>query len=200
MNDFFDIESRLKRRFIGFKPGIIEQTQPYAAVLVPVVIHPEPSILLTVRASHLSSHPGQVSFPGGMYEPDDLNVIDTALRETFEEVALAAERFDVVGELSTVFSKDGVLVYPVVAVTQDIDGGFGNPDEIHEIFTVPWRFFVENKPELQPIERHGMSFMVPHFYYQGRHIWGLTAMIILELVNLLEDMNYPVPDFSQVKR
>lgn len=193
-NDEF--HDRLQNRFNDYKPNILQQRDRCAAVLVPFIRQPESAILLTTRAAHLSSHPGQVSFPGGMSESQDLTLVQTALRETFEEVALPAERFEIVGELSTACSKDGVLVYPVVAVIDDVSGAIGNPEEIANIFSVPWRFFKTASPEFQRVNRHGLSFNVPHFYYQGHHIWGLTAMIILEALNVIENTQYELPDYT----
>jgi 8-oxo-dGTP pyrophosphatase MutT (NUDIX family) len=191
---------RLIQRFGAFQPEVISIDKPRAAVLVPLVLSPEPSVLLTVRASHLNSHPGQVSFPGGMFELEDASLIDTALRETFEEIALPKHQISVVGQLSTAFSKDGVQVYPIVGTLPHAENSKANPDEIAEIFSVPWSYFVTQTPKLQKIDRHGISFEIPHYYYEGRHIWGLTAMILLELINLVEDTQWPVPDFSKATR
>lgn len=170
-----------------------------AAVLVPIVLNPEPAILLTLRASHLKSHPGQVSFPGGMLEQADGGSMKTAaLRETDEEIGLSADRFQVIGELSTTISKDGVLVYPVVGTIASAEGSSANPDEIAEIFTVPWQFFIDAEPDFQVVERLGRSIEIPHYYYQDRHIWGLTAMVLLELLNTVEGTQWPIPPFSKM--
>lgn len=196
-NFFFD---RLKQKLGTFEPRQFQLDRPQAAVLVPILLDPEPAILLTVRAAHLNSHPGQVSFPGGMSEAHDKTMADTALRETEEEIAMDRGEFSIVGELSTAFSKDGVQVYPIVGVAQSHQTAVASPDEIAEIFTVPWQFFLDNEPELKPIARHGMSFKVPHYHYRGHHIWGLTAMILLELFNVVEETNWPVPDFTTASK
>lgn len=193
-------EQLLKSRLSAFDPTTFVLDRPKAAVLVPVVLEPEPSVLLTVRASHLKSHPGQVSFPGGMMEAIDRSLAHTALRETEEEIALQASQIEVFGELSTTLSKDGVLVYPYVGVLTSAENSWASPDEIAEIFSVPWSFFASETPEMQSIERHGICFEVPHFHYNGKHIWGLTAMILLELINLVEGTEWPTPDFSMASR
>lgn len=174
--------------------------KPQAAVLVPLVSSPEPSVLLTLRAAHLKSHPGQVSFPGGMLEVvDQGSKVAAALRETDEEITLSADQFTVLGELSTTISKDGVLVYPVLASIESAEKSAASPDEIADIFTVPWQFFVDTPPELLPFERQGVHIQVPHYYYGGHHIWGLTAMILLELINIVEGTQWPVPAFSKMQ-
>jgi 8-oxo-dGTP pyrophosphatase MutT (NUDIX family) len=186
----------LKQRFEQYTPDVFTLDRPRAGVLVPLVLEPEPSVLLTVRAAHLKSHPGQVSFPGGMSEPEDNDIIATALRETHEEISLEENRFEVIGELSTAFSKDGVQVYPIVGLIESSEGSKASPDEIAEIFTVPWRFFLDQEPKLEKIDRHGISFEIPHYYFEDKHIWGLTAMILLEMLNLVEGTQWPVPRFS----
>lgn len=190
----------LKSQLTAYRPKTLNLDRPKAAVLVPIHVDPEPSVLLTVRASHLKSHPGQVSFPGGMMESIDPNLSHTALRETEEEVALNPSGIEVLGELSTAFSKDGVLVYPFVGLVSEPHSSHASPDEIAEIFHVPWRYFATETPEMQAIDRHGMSFQIPHFHYQGQHIWGMTAMILLELINLVEGTQWPVPDFTTATR
>jgi 8-oxo-dGTP pyrophosphatase MutT (NUDIX family) len=135
-----------------------------------------------------------------MVEKEDQSLIHTALRESFEEVSLVSESVEVVGQLSTAFSKDGVQVYPVVGTIPSAIGTVANPDEIAEIFEVPWRFFANEAPELQQMDRHGLSFQIPHYHYEGKHIWGLTAMILLELVNLVEGTDWPLPNFSAATR
>ena len=196
MNTSLDIMTRLTQGLAHLQPKILAQPQHYAAVLVPIVKTPEPSILFTLRSSHLSSHPGQVSFPGGMSEAEDDSIVVTALRESSEEIALHESQCNVLSELSTLYSKDGVMVYPIVAVLDSADQCIGNPDEIAEIFTVPWPFFQHNKPEFQLASRQGTHLYIPHFYYQQYHIWGLTAMILLELLNAVEGTRYPLPEFA----
>lgn len=181
------------KRLANYSPNILHRTGRQAAVMVAFVVQPELSILLTVRSAHLKSHPGDVSFPGGMVELSDRDWTEAALRETEEEVGLPANQFDILGSLSTALSKDGVPVHPVVGITDDVRAMKLCPDEISEAFLVPWRFFQQAAPEFTPIKRHGLSFEVPHFYYKGQHIWGLTAMILLELINLLEGSTWPLP-------
>jgi len=189
-------DQRLKQVFADYQPDILSLDRPQAAVLVTLIMLPEPLVLLTVRAEHLNTHPGEVSFPGGMVETIDRSLTDTALRETFEEIGFEPARFVVMGQLSSTLSKNGVLVHPIVGLAQSAEGGQANADEIAEIFTVPWSFFATQAPELQTMYRHGMEFHIPHYHYQGKHIWGLTAMILLELINLLEGTAWPTPDLT----
>lgn len=193
--------THLERRLVQHQPRLLSLDQPRAGVLVPLVERAgEPTLLLTVRAGHLKSHPGDVAFPGGMWEPLDASLQATALRETQEELSLSPEHIDVLGPLSTGLSKNGVQVFPFVGRVAGLDQCVASPDEIAEWFTVPWAFFCDTAPRLQPIERHGIAFQIPHYEFEGRHIWGLTAMILLELVNLTEGTDWPLPVFTGVTR
>ncbi|WP_189610095.1 NUDIX hydrolase [Saccharospirillum salsuginis] len=192
--------ARMRDRLADHQPTLLSLNKPRAGVLVPMVAGAEPALLLTVRASHLNSHPGDVAFPGGMWETSDADLQQTALRETDEELNIPPDRVSVLGPLSTGLSKTGVQVYPYVGVIEQLDGCRASPDEIESWFTVPWSFFATTEPELQPIRRHGIEFHLPHYHYERWHIWGLTAMILLELINLVEETDWPLPPFSQVTR
>jgi len=183
------------------QPRLLTLDQPRAGVLVPLVAgETEPLLLLTVRARHLKSHPGDIAFPGGMWEPEDASLQATALRETHEELNLPPDQISILGALSTGLSKTGVQVYPYVGRVLTLDDCRASPDEIAQWFTVPWSFFADTAPQMQPMERHGISFHIPHYEFDGHHIWGLTAMILLELVNLTEGTDWPLPAFTGVTR
>lgn len=190
--------SILTSQFETYQPTLLSLRKPEAGVLVPVLLADEPAILLTVRAKHLKSHPGDVAFPGGMREPGDVNLAMTALRETEEELNLPPSCIELLGRLSTGLSKNGIQVNPFVGVVHDVSTCRPSPDEIAEWFTVPWSFFARQAPDFQPVQRHGIQFQIPHFQFGDKHIWGLTAMILLELVNLVEGTTWPVPAFSEV--
>jgi 8-oxo-dGTP pyrophosphatase MutT (NUDIX family) len=193
--------TQLEHRLNDHEPKLLSLDRPRAGVLVPLVdAGGEPALLLTVRAKHLKSHPGDIAFPGGMWEPVDDSMQATALRETHEELNLPPHQINVLGALSTGLSKNGVQVYPFVGLVNSLDSCVASPDEIAHWFTVPWSFFAGTAPELQPIERHGISFQIPHYEFDGHHIWGLTAMILLELVNLTEGTDWPLPAFTGVTR
>lgn len=115
----------------------------HASVLMPLVAHDgETTVLLTQRASHLSDHPGQISFPGGRAEPDDPSAIATALREAEEEVGLARDFVQVLGTLPHYTTVTGYVVTPVVALVQP---GFQlqiDSSEVAEVFEVPLSYLM----------------------------------------------------------
>src|ERR1017187_3191525 len=116
-------DHRLEHSRTGTQPALLREGLPErlaaAAVLVPIVLHPNaPALLLTVRASHLRSHAGQISFPGGRVEPTDLDLAAAALRETQEEIGIHAASIEPVGFLSDQLVRSGYRITPVGALLQ----------------------------------------------------------------------------------
>lgn len=154
-----------------------------AAVLVPVIERPEGlSVLFTRRTAHLSSHAGQISFPGGREEPGDPDAVACALRETEEEIGLARSFVDVAGQLDLYVTVTGYAVTPVVGF---VTPGFElTPDrhEVAEIFEAPLAFLMDARNH----KRGSRSWNngVRHFLaipYGGHYIWGATAGMLLNL-------------------
>jgi 8-oxo-dGTP pyrophosphatase MutT (NUDIX family) len=114
-----------------------------AAVLVPLVLREGGlTVLLTQRALHLSTHAGQISFPGGRYEPEDVDAAATALREAQEEVGLASKHVEVLGELPEYLTGTGFRVTPVVALVHPPFELQADALEVAEIFEVPFAFLM----------------------------------------------------------
>lgn len=127
--------------------GAIEVVSPTlftpraAAVLVPLVMRPQGlTVLLTQRTQHLSTHAGQVSFPGGSREPDDPTPIATALRESREEIGLDAGAVEVIGRLPDYVTGTGFRVAPVVGLVRPSIELVADAGEVDEIFEVPLDF------------------------------------------------------------
>ncbi|MEP9368628.1 CoA pyrophosphatase [Xanthobacter sp. VNH20] len=154
----------------------------HAAVLVPIVARPEPSVLLTLRSPHLSHHPGQIAFPGGRMDPEDKDEVAAALREAKEEVGIAAHFIEPLGFLDGYLSSTGFWIAPVVARLSPEYEMTLNPGEVQEAFEVPLAFLMTPANHLrQSGERNGV---LRHFYampYRERFIWGATAGILRNL-------------------
>ncbi|WP_319239875.1 CoA pyrophosphatase [uncultured Propionivibrio sp.] len=154
-----------------------------ASVLFPIVRRDAGwFVLLTQRTDHLRDHPGQISFPGGRVEPEDLSPVHTALRETQEEIGLSSEHIEVIGFLPDYCTITGYRVTPVVAlVTPPFDL---SPDahEVAQVFEVPFDFLMDpaNHQE-HVIQRNGRPRKFYAVPYQDYFIWGATAGIILSL-------------------
>ena len=195
------------QRVRDYRPRLLEAAEhgfPEAAVLVPITRSDAPEVVLTLRASGLSTHGGEVAFPGGRRDPEDADLIATALREAEEEIALAPGLVEVVGPLSTLVSRHRIQVTPYVGVVPDFVDYQANDGEIAAVFSVPLAFFRADPREVtHRIDYLGQSWYVPSYRYGGYKIWGLTAIMLVELVNLVYDagidMHTPPEYFIHLK-
>lgn len=159
-----------------------------AAVLVPVTDEATPHIILTRRASHMSSHAGEVAFPGGKCDSTDASIIATALRESREEIGLPEESVEVIGGLDAFTSKVGLRVQPIIGMVPSDLILLPNPGEIESIFRVPVEFFLTEKVSYTHRFRFmGNEVTVPSFNYGDYVIWGLTAFMIVDLIKRAYD-------------
>ena len=148
----------------------------------------EYKILFTKRSEKLKTHSGEVSFPGGKWEEGDLNLYQTALRESNEEINLDMENVTKLGPLNFLLSRHKIEVNPFVGYlnqSQDFKGNF----EIDEIFTVPISFLMnEENIEYKEFNRKDLKVYIPSWVYNGNRIWGLTAMIAADFLNICFDV------------
>ena len=148
----------------------------------------EYQILFTKRSEQLKTHSGEVSFPGGKWEEGDLNLYQTALRESNEEINLDTENVTKLGPLNFLLSRHKIEVNPFVGYLnqlQDFKGNF----EIDEIFTVPISFLMNKENiEYKEFNRKDLKVYIPSWVYNGNRIWGLTAMIAADFLNICFDV------------
>ena len=148
----------------------------------------EYKILFTKRSEQLKTHSGEVSFPGGKWEEGDSNLYQTALRESNEEINLDMENVTKLGPLNFLLSRHKIEVNPFVGYLnqlQDFKGNF----EIDEIFTVPISFLMNEKNiEYKEFNRKDLKVYIPSWVYNGNRIWGLTAMIAADFLNICFDV------------
>ncbi len=160
---------------------------PQAAVLVLISRGETPSILFTKRALHMRSHPGEVCFPGGMWEPGDESLLVTAQREVYEEIGLPAHHIQLLGALPQSHTRAGTAVTPFVAHFDATIPLRPSPDELESIFMVPLAAFRAGLQVREDrFERHGRILHMPVYHYQGYEIWGLTAVVTAELLALVD--------------
>ena len=167
-----------------------------AGVLIAILNYDEyidsPSIIYTQRSSIVSTHSGEVSFPGGMMEDIDTDLYQTALRESNEEMNLDPSIVTRIGRLNYLISRYDIEVNPFVAVIDEKPNLEGNL-EIEEIFEVPIEFLLnKNNMTTQTFQRDNMKLEMPTWYYNDQKIWGLTAMITADLLNICFDANIGV--------
>ena len=160
---------------------IIAREQPIrpAAVLIPIVDHPEPTVLLTQRSPHLADHAGQIAFPGGKIEATDASPRDAALREAEEEVGLDRHFVDPLGYLGVYGTSFGFRILPTVA---RIRPGFSlqiNRSEVDDAFEVPLAFLMNpSNHQLHAKEFRGVERTYYAMPFAERYIWGATAGIL----------------------
>jgi 8-oxo-dGTP pyrophosphatase MutT (NUDIX family) len=160
---------------------IIAEEQPVrpAAVLIPVVERDQPTVLLTQRSPNLSSHAGQISFPGGKIDATDHSPLDAALREADEEVGLDRKFVEPIGYLDLYATGLGFRILPTLA---RVKPGFDlriNAAEVDDAFEVPLAFLMN--PENHQVHSKEFRGMERSYYampFAERYIWGATAGIL----------------------
>jgi 8-oxo-dGTP pyrophosphatase MutT (NUDIX family) len=158
-----------------------------AAVLIGLRGESQPCMVFTVRTDHLSSHAGQVAFPGGRTDPADGDALTTALRESEEEIGLDRSLVKPLGYLDCFETISGFCITPVVASIAEDARFHPAPDEVAEVFEVPLAFFLEpGNLKRYVMDYRGHRREMVEFQHDGHRIWGATAAI---LQNLLQRMD-----------
>jgi len=167
----------------GFLNGVpLDKPVRQAAILFPIIAHPEPTVLLTQRSNDLPSHAGQIAFPGGKVEPHDQDALATALRETEEEVGLSRDFVQPIGYLDNYRTGTNFNVVPVVAI---VEPGFQleiDRREVDSAFEVPLSFLLNaDNHQLHQREWKGRMRTYYAMPYDDYYIWGATAGMIRNL-------------------
>ena len=188
----------LRERFASppaWQPETVDETllrhprMTAASVLIALVLRPEGlSMLLTQRTAHLTDHAGQISFPGGRAEDYDASAVETALRETEEEIGLDRRHIEIIGTLPDYVTGTGYKVTPVVGLVTPPFALTPDENEVAEIFEVPLAFLMDGA------NHQRLSFEMPEgagrrsFYampYERFFIWGATAGMLRNLFHFL---------------
>ncbi|MBN8528033.1 MAG: CoA pyrophosphatase [Caulobacterales bacterium] len=159
-----------------------DRTLQPAAVLVPVMAHADgATVLLTRRADSLTSHTGQIAFPGGRLDPGE-TAVQAALREAWEEVALAPASVEVLGLGDAYETGSGFLVTPVVGWVTPPVALAPSPDEVAELFETPWDFLMDVANHRRDhLEMNGARRFYWAMPWNERYIWGVTAGLLKAL-------------------
>lgn len=168
-------------------PELPESSFRHAAVLIPVACGENgSSVIFTLRTEHLSSHAGQVSFPGGTQDSDDDSIEHTALRECEEEIGLRAESVQIIGRLGNLLMPSGYCVTPVVGLFAAGTPLTPSPQEVAEIFAVPTAIALNPASyQRSSMLYRDMEREVLEFHHDGYRIWGATATILHHLAREL---------------
>ena len=176
-----------------------EDRQPaLAAVLVPLVMRDELTLLLTQRNANLSTHSGQVAFPGGRTDDTDIDAVDTALREAHEEIGLERSHVEVLGTLPIYVTGTAYIITPVVALVKPGFDLLPNPGEVADVFEVPLAYLMNpanhrrHALEFDGVTRQWLSmpYIDQTVAISGndaaeRYIWGATAGMLRNLYRFL---------------
>jgi 8-oxo-dGTP pyrophosphatase MutT (NUDIX family) len=166
-----------------------------SAVLVPLLeVGGEWHLLFTKRSEDLEHHRGQVSFPGGATEEGE-SPEDAALRETFEEISIGPGHIHLVQRLDEIWTPSGFIITPVVGFLHSTEHLQASAAEVSRVFTVPLSFFcLPDSAEIREVHVNGFTRQVYFYHYDGETIWGATAFI---LRNLLQVLGLLPPDPKQ---
>ncbi|MFZ6690964.1 CoA pyrophosphatase [Undibacterium sp. SXout20W] len=160
-----------------------------ASVLIPLVLRERGlTVLLTQRATGLNHHAGQISFPGGRFETSDVNPIETALRETQEEIGLDRQHIELLGNLPDYKTGTGYLVTPVVSLVHPPFDLMTDPAEVAAVFEVPLTYLMNGKHHQRRVFQLPDGGGQRNFYampYEQHFIWGATAGMLRNLFHFL---------------
>lgn len=179
---------RVERGDHDLNPGMAKPVELVpAAVLVPIVERDDGmTVLLTQRTDHLTAHAGQISFPGGRVELEDVSIEAAALRETEEEVGLSSEHIEIVGKLDIYVTRTGFEVTPVVGIVTPPFTINPDPFEVADVFEVPLSFVVDPANHQKESRLHkGVERQFYVLPYEDRYIWGATAGMLVNLSEVL---------------
>ena len=144
-------------------------------------------IILTVRSKKLKTHSGQISFPGGKLDKSDNNLIECALRETYEEIGIEKKKIQTIGMMNKYITGTGFLVTPVIATLKERIKYNINANEVEEVISFPLSYFSKEK-EIKMTSFYNdkkQKFFYYDFKWRGFRIWGTTALILYDINNLL---------------
>lgn len=180
------------------------------AVLIPLIEREgELHLLFEVRSKNLNTQPGEICFPGGRIENNELP-IESAIRETHEELNINIKNIEVIGETDYIVTPFNLLLYPFLGILKNtkFENINFNHDEVGEIFTVPLSFFLKNNPEKyfvtteldvpETFPYHKIQngkvynwrtgkYPILFYEYENYIIWGITARILNNFINILRD-------------
>lgn len=171
---------RIAPHLLTEAPATPETAQNPAAVLIPIIEHPKPYVLLTLRPKEMSLHAGQICFPGGRFQREDKDLLQTALREAEEETGISPEAVEVAGFLDSYDTVTGYTVIPVVGLLREGFTLLPNPNEVVEILQVPLAHLLNPaNHERRSREHDGARREYYAIHFEDRLIWGATAGMIV---------------------
>ncbi|MAT44469.1 MAG: coenzyme A pyrophosphatase [Anaerolineaceae bacterium] len=184
----YNLEKNHKDEFLPKKVTGIPFRQ--AAVLAPfVLIDSKWHLLFTRRSDSLKNHKGQVSFPGGAMDQSDQSPIETAFRETYEEIGVGVEALEIIGKMEAMMTNSNFLVTPVLAVMKWPVQLVISEAEVSKVFTIPLNWLADSNNWEERIYNHPNGWYGSVIFYQeygGELLWGITAAITHRILKLIK--------------
>lgn len=155
----------------------------------------EPELILTRRSKNMRSHAGEVAFPGGKIERVDSTLIDTALRESQEEIGLHPHQVEVIGQIDAMHSRQGVKVQPIIGLVDAALDFKPRTNELDSVFKVPVSLFYDPSAKItHRFEMNNSLVEMPAFRFEDYTIWGLTLAMIVKILNHVNDEQIKQPE------
>ena len=185
-----ELLDRVQSALADYNPRKVEHPSAAPAAVL-ILIHDidgEPRVLFTERTNHVEHHKGQMSFPGGACDDTDDCSETTALRETWEEIGVKQDHVRLIGSLDDMITVSNFRVTPYVGLLEHNHPYpyVINDEEVAKVVEVPLSYLMEEgNMELEVREHQGREVLVPAFSYDGHRIWGATARMLHQLVELM---------------
>lgn len=185
-----ELIEQVESALADYNPRKIDQPTASAAAVL-ILIHGkngDANVVFTERTQHVEHHKGQMCFPGGACDDEDGGCEETALRETYEEIGVETQHVRIIGHLDDMVTISNFRVTPVVAILEHNDPYpySINDNEVAKVVEVPLTFLMEEgNMELEVRAHQGREVLVPAFTYDGHRIWGATARMLHQLIELL---------------
>jgi len=163
-----------------------KRLKPSSVLLLLFIEEGELLVCLIKRPVTMKHHAGQVALPGGRIDPGE-TPLETALRETWEEIGITADKIEILGSLSELFvDVSGFLIHPFVGWLKEKPVFKTNPAEVEKTLLFPLFRFRDKLDETE-LETASGKLKIPCFHFEGEIIWGATAMILSEFYDAVED-------------
>jgi 8-oxo-dGTP pyrophosphatase MutT (NUDIX family) len=186
------LAQRKMRPYLPSMPNLDIPSSPFAKEsAVMALLYPkenQPSILLIERNVYTGAHSGQISLPGGKLEKNE-TYQEAAIRETMEEVGVKNSEFQIIGELSKIYvAASNFNIQPFVAISDSPLQIYPDSREVAQVLEIPLEFFFDMKLRKEKLIKSamGMELMAPYFDVNNKTLWGATAMILSELVEIIQ--------------
>ena len=169
----------------------VKKTRKSAVLILLSEKKSEVYITFIKRQEYNGAHSGQIAFPGGKFEKNDINIIETAYRETEEEIGVNRVKFEIIGALTNLFIPVSAFdVHPFVGYTKEKLEYIKQEHEVKEVFELKLTDFLNPKNvKSEIVNKDCIDIKIPYFYIEDHKIWGATAMILSEFIDIVKDSN-----------